>query len=142
VDLEVVCAPKPDYARGAPEWEYLDDGCSSGVARMGGKNPDPRLSSDLRCGLHAQRARARTRLEEGQTHFVALAWSSLPAPATWDEALEKMWRTEQFWRDWITQGSFPDHPWRIFLQRSALTLKGLTYAPTGALLAAATTSLP
>ncbi|WP_277209559.1 glycoside hydrolase family 15 protein [Isoptericola croceus] len=142
VDLEVVCAPKPDYARAEPEWDYLDDGYSSVVARMGGKNPDLRLSSSLRFGIEGQRAQARTRLEEGDTHFVALAWSPLPAPTTWEEAVEKMWRTEQFWRDWITQGSFPDHPWRIFLQRSALTLKGLTYAPSGALLAAATTSLP
>jgi GH15 family glucan-1,4-alpha-glucosidase len=53
-----------------------------------------------------------------------------------------MWRTSECWRQWITIGRFPDHPWRGYLQRSALTLKGLTYAPTGALLAASTTSLP
>ena len=48
----------------------------------------------------------------------------------------------EYWQHWLTHGNFPDHPWRGYLQRSALTLKGLTYAPTGALLAAATTSLP
>ena len=53
-----------------------------------------------------------------------------------------MWQTTEYWRQWITLGDFPDHPWRAYLQRSALTLKGLTYAPTGALLAASTTSLP
>jgi GH15 family glucan-1,4-alpha-glucosidase len=50
--------------------------------------------------------------------------------------------TAHHWQHWIDRGKFPDHPWRTFLQRSALTLKGLTYAPSGALLAAATTSLP
>ncbi|PFG44179.1 alpha,alpha-trehalase [Isoptericola jiangsuensis] len=142
VDLEVVCSPMPDYARGEADWEYVGDGYSTMVARTGHANPDLRLSSSLRFGLEGRRVQARSRLEEGDTHFVALSWSPLPAPSSWAEAVEKMWRTEQFWRDWITQGAFPDHPWRIFLQRSALTLKGLTYAPTGALLAAATTSLP
>ncbi len=52
-----------------------------------------------------------------------------------------MW-TAHHWQHWLDRGNFPDHPWRTFLQRSALTLKGLTYAPTGALIAAATTSLP
>jgi alpha,alpha-trehalase len=51
-------------------------------------------------------------------------------------------RTGDFWHAWIARGRFPDHPWRAYLQRSALTLKGLIYAPTGAMLAAATTSLP
>ena len=50
--------------------------------------------------------------------------------------------TSDFWRGWLNKGEFPDHPWRGHLQRAALTLKGLTYAPTGALIAAPTTSLP
>ncbi|MEX0619978.1 MAG: glycoside hydrolase family 15 protein [Solirubrobacterales bacterium] len=52
-----------------------------------------------------------------------------------------MW-TAHHWQNWLARGTFPDHPWRSFLERSALTLKGLTYSPTGALIAAATTSLP
>ncbi len=51
-------------------------------------------------------------------------------------------RTAHHWQEWLKQGTFPDHPWRTYLQRSALTLKGLSYAPTGAMVAAATTSLP
>ena len=43
-----------------------------------------------------------------------------------------MW-TAHHWQHWLARGEFPDHPWRTYLQRSALTLKGLTYAPTGAL---------
>ena len=50
--------------------------------------------------------------------------------------------TAHHWQHWLDHGEFPDHPWRTFLQRSALTLKGLSYAPTGAIMAAATTSLP
>ena len=81
-------------------------------------------------------------MTEGQSHFVALSWSPLPTPRTLSEASDRYKQTAEYWRQWITLGDFPDHPWRSYLQRSALTLKGLTYAPTGALLAAATTSLP
>ena len=50
--------------------------------------------------------------------------------------------TVAYWRDWLSNGTFPDHPWRSYMERSALTLKGLSYAPTGAIMAAPTTSLP
>ena len=60
----------------------------------------------------------------------------------YDEAYERLVRTADYWHEWLAHGDFPDHPWRPFLQRSALTLKGLSYAPTGAMVAAATTSLP
>ena len=50
-------------------------------------------------------------------------------------------RTEAFWRDW--SGRCPDvGPWTEAVKRSLITLKALTYAPTGGIVAAATTSLP
>ena len=48
----------------------------------------------------------------------------------------------RFWRDWLARARIPDHPLRHPLERSALTIKGLTYMPTGATVAALTTSLP
>ena len=104
-------------------------------------HPTLRLTTNLRIGLDGRQARARTRLKEGDDVFVALSFSSNSAPQTYAEATDKMWSTSECWRQWINIGDFPDHPWRSYLQRSALTLKGLSYAPTGAILAASTTSL-
>jgi GH15 family glucan-1,4-alpha-glucosidase len=101
-----------------------------------------RLRSDMRLGFEGPRARAETRLRAGETRFCALGWSEHLPPATFDEARAQLSYTGNFWHEWISRGRFPDHPWRVHLQRSALTLKGLTYAPTGAMMAAATTSLP
>ncbi len=85
---------------------------------------------------------ARHRLQEGESSFVSLGWSERPLPGELDEVTRWLRQTEGFWRAWLDSGSFPDHPGRETLERSALTLKGLSYAPTGALLAAPTTSLP
>ncbi|MEK8227913.1 glycoside hydrolase family 15 protein [Oerskovia sp. M15] len=143
VDVEVVCEPLPDYGREAAQWEYEGPTYQTLVTRAAHPTtPDLRLSGSLRLGVENRRAQGRTRMSAGDKAYVALSWSDRPAPSTWPDAADAMDRTEQYWRDWITQGVFPDHPWRSYLQRSALTLKGLTYAPTGALLAAATTSLP
>jgi GH15 family glucan-1,4-alpha-glucosidase len=61
---------------------------------------------------------------------------------TYDDAYQRLVWTAHHWQHWLARGEFPDHRWRSYLQRSALTLKGLTYANTGAVVAAATTSLP
>src|SRR5699024_9677363 len=123
--------PRPASVPAAPDREDPHHG-----------TPALTLTTDMRLGLEGRDARARTRMTEGDELYAALSWSELPAPQSYEEAAEAMWRTSEYWRQWINIGSFPDHPWREYLQRSALTLKGLTYAPTGALLAAATTSLP
>jgi alpha,alpha-trehalase len=73
--------------------------------------------------------------------FAALSWGR-DAPESVEEAHELSIATAKHWRGWLKRGTFPDHPWRSYLERSALTLKGLSHAPTGAVMAAATTSLP
>ncbi len=81
-------------------------------------------------------------MRDGDTAYCALTWNDAQAPQTYDEAYTRLVRTADYWHEWLAHGDFPDHPWRPYLQRTALTLKGLTYAPTGAMVAAATTSLP
>nr|WP_026306424.1 glycoside hydrolase family 15 protein [Smaragdicoccus niigatensis] len=146
VEVEVNCEPAFDYARQNAVWEYSGDVYAEATATCpgsaDGSMPTLKLTSSLRLGLEGREAQARTRMREGEEAFVALTWSPLPAPQTVEEAKDKLKQTSEFWRQWITVGKFPDHPWRGYLQQSALALKGLTFAPTGALMAASTTSLP
>jgi GH15 family glucan-1,4-alpha-glucosidase len=142
VEMHVDCNPGFDYGLKPAQWDYEGDGYHHGIATADGCDVQLRLVSDLRLGFEGPRARARTTMHDGDTAFVALSWSEHPGPVTFDEAYERLVRTADFWHEWLAQGQFPDHPWRAYLQRSALTLKGLSYAPTGALVAASTTSLP
>lgn len=145
VELELSCEPAFDYHRASARWTYTGKVYEQATATCDGDEgqcPPIVLTTDLRLGIEGREARARTRMRKGDNAFVALSWSGLPAPQDFAEAAHKMEQTAEFWRQWITIGKFPDHPWRGYLQRSALALKGLTYAPTGALLAASTTSLP
>ena len=142
VELTLECDPAFDYARRGASWEYTGPAYNEAVATSDGIDTRLKLTTDLRVGFEGRRARARTTLREGETAYAALSWSEHSAPGSYDEAARRLERTADYWRAWLNHGRFPDHPWRIFLQRSALTLKGLAYAPTGAMLAASTTSLP
>ncbi|MCQ6483169.1 glycoside hydrolase family 15 protein, partial [Vibrio parahaemolyticus] len=62
-------------------------------------------------------------------------------PHSEDETRELFERTVSFWRGWLRTCRYQGR-WREMVHRSALTLKLLTYEPTGAIVAAATTSLP
>ena len=94
-------------------------------------------------GIDAGRARARHVLRAGESVYCALAWSEQArVPATVEEAREQLEATTRFWRDWLSLAAIPDHELGPLIQRSALTIKGLTYMPTGAAVAALTTSLP
>src|SRR3989449_1050449 len=154
VELSLDCHPVFDYGQTAAHWEYSGPGYGEAVAKGGDGDIPLRLVTDLRMGFEGPGAHATTTLRQGEKAYVALAWprsqysatsefwAEHPPPANADEAFARTERTADFWREWINRGDFPEHPWQSYLQRSALTLKGLTYSPTGALLAAPTTSLP
>jgi GH15 family glucan-1,4-alpha-glucosidase len=142
VEVSLDCEPMFDYGRAEAEWEYAGEGYGEAVARNANDDVTLRLVTDMRLGFEGRGAHARTTLTTGDAVYAALAWGEHPPPADSDGAFSCQTRTVDYWRTWINHGTFPDHPWQGFLRRSALTLKGLTYAPTGALLAAATTSLP
>jgi GH15 family glucan-1,4-alpha-glucosidase len=143
VQMVMDCEPVLDYGRSPVAWEYTGDGYHSGRATAAGVDDVAlTLTTDMQLGFEGGQASTRTLLKQGDTRFVALSWGGAVAPATYDEAYTKLVWTAHHWQHWLARGTFPDHPWRGHLQRSALTLKGLTYSPTGAVTAAGSTSLP
>src|SRR5215213_7198831 len=142
VQLNLSCEPVFDYGSKRTTWEYAGEAYRETVARAEGCETELRLVSDLNLGIEGPRVTGRHLIREGEKIYCAVSWSEHPAPVDYDEAYGRLVWTAHHWQHWLDRGEFPDHPWRAYLQRSALTLKGLTYAPTGALAAAATTSLP
>ena len=141
VELELTCEPVFDYGRSPATWTVIDD--DKHTADASGAGQTVRLRTDLMVGVEGNRLRARHVLSDGDRAFCALSWAEqLVVPPNVDAAFHQMAGTVAFWRDWIANSRMPDHRWREALQRSALTIKGLTYMPTGATVAALTTSLP
>ena len=141
VEVELVCEPVFDYGRETAEWTLVDG--SRHTADATGAGQTIRLQTDLALGIEEGRVRARHVLEPGEKAYCALSWAEqLAVPADADEAEERIAATTRFWRNWLGRARLPDHRWRDPIQRAALAVKGLTYMPTGATVAALTTSLP
>jgi GH15 family glucan-1,4-alpha-glucosidase len=123
------------------QWRHVDNGGYIADATGGGRTI--RLRSDIPFGIEGDRARGRHVLRKGERAYCALSWSErLTTPSDATDALSRIETTGAFWRAWIARARIPDHRWRAAIQRSALVIKGLTYMPTGATVAALTTSLP
>ena len=139
--LTLDCVPAFDYGRQHARWRHTERGYTQAVVEPEGLDLTLTLTSDIRLGLEGSSARGRTLLKEGDTRFCALSWGRR-IPESYADAYRRLVWTAHHWQHWLSHGRFPDHRWRGHLARSALTLKGLTFAPTGAIAAAATTSLP
>ena len=128
-----------DYGHVVP-WVRREDGGRIAVA-----GPDA-LSFRSPAPTRGERMRTVSELtvEEGQRVPFVLTWypSHEPSPGKIDAELA-LAETESFWRDWNARCKVPlPAEWRDLLHRSLMVLKTLTYAPTGGIVAAPTTSLP
>ena len=140
VEVELVCEPVFDYGRDPGEWSLSEDRCR---ARATGAGQSITLTTDMLIGIEGDTARARRMLRAGESVYCALSWDDqAPVPTNVHEAHERLNSTTAFWRHWLARARIPDHEFRPLIQRSALAIKGLTYMPTGATVAALTTSLP
>ncbi len=139
--FEMTCQPAFNYARDAHTVHLSHDGVvfESGNLTLALSSSVP-LEEDGRGGVHAQFT-----LHEGQWAYFFLESSSdrgiVPHQPTQAEYEDSFLATERYWHNWLSQCRYQGR-WREMVQRSALALKLLTYAPTGAIVAAPTASLP
>jgi GH15 family glucan-1,4-alpha-glucosidase len=140
VELELVFDPRFDYGRDVPELQHLEHGVMARGAA------GERLSVIVTAQDWQPRdgggVAQRLRLSPRRTFWMVLSWgSAAPESISNYRCYEHLRTTRAAWRSWSNRLAY-DGPWRHHVMRSALCLKLLTYAPTGAMVAAPTTSLP
>jgi alpha,alpha-trehalase len=141
VEVELICDPVFDYGRAPAEWKLVGE--DRHTADATGAGITARLQTNMALGIEGDWIRARHEVTQGEQLYCSLSWAEeLRSPQTVDEANGYIAATTRFWRGWLGRARIPDHRWREPIERSALAIKGLTYMPTGATVAALTTSLP
>jgi GH15 family glucan-1,4-alpha-glucosidase len=141
VDVEVSYAPRPEYGLIRPILVPVP----GGLAARGGAD---RLLLSTSAGFHVDgaTATARFRLAAGQTALFALGHGQMSdppvAPWTAAEISDRLDDTAEGWRSWSAIHQNYEGPWRELVRHSGRVLQALTFAPTGAIVAAPTTSLP
>ncbi|MGW6862934.1 glycoside hydrolase family 15 protein [Streptomyces sp. NPDC054901] len=140
VDFTLECRPRFDYGRAEHKLELGEAGA---VFRAAGI--DGHLQTTFPVERDGQDVRGRVTLKAGESGGVVFtvcdSGGDAPAPPTADWFRGQFEEVGRFWRDWLRKSHYRGR-WPELVHRSAITLKLLTYAPTGALVAAATMGLP
>lgn len=140
VELAIVFEPRPNFGAAPPAMTATESGIRVEL-------PDGhavRLRSSHPLGLLGEAAPTTLRLRAGERLAFILDLAETPAPAAGsvlEEAESQLTATRGFWREFETRCTYRG-AYQSAVMRSIITLKLLTYAPTGAMVAAPTTSLP
>jgi GH15 family glucan-1,4-alpha-glucosidase len=139
VELTMELAPRPSYGLAAPAPRKVDGGLlvtDDTTALV--------LSSTLPFLIDGGLASAAVSLRAGESRRFALQYHEDEPGDCWsqEEVERSLSETVAAWRDWSAMHQNYDGPWQELVQLSGRVLQGLTYQPTGAIVAAPTTSLP
>src|SRR5256885_3358427 len=141
LEVEVTYAPRPEYGLIHPILEAV----AGGLAARGGADR-LLLSAPAGFAVEGATATAHLHLVAGQTVSLALAEGRMGEPpvAAWEagEIAARLADTVEGWRSWSAIHQSYEGPWRDLVHHSGRVLQALTFAPTGAIVAAPTTSLP
>jgi alpha,alpha-trehalase len=141
VDLELEFVPRPEYGLVSPALRLVE----GGVTARGGADVLA-LSSPVPLEVDGYAVRASFQLRSGDAHSFALHHRTTsqerPRLCTESEIRERLGDTAHAWRTWSSLHQAYDGPWADLVRLSGRVLYGLTYYPTGAIVAAPTTSLP
>jgi GH15 family glucan-1,4-alpha-glucosidase len=134
--FEAEVEPRFDYGRAEADIDITGNGAVFTTPDMALS-----LSAPVELGRTAAGVRAEFELDQGQSATLVLEAGTSPQPYAEDDTRELFNETVDYWLRWISSCRYQGR-WREIVTRSALTLKLLTYQPSGAIIAAATTSLP
>jgi GH15 family glucan-1,4-alpha-glucosidase len=141
IEAEVSYAPRPEYGLVHPILAPVP----GGLAARGGADR-LLLSTPVSLDVSGDTATARIRLAAGQAAVFALSHGQMAGPplAAWtaEEITARLDDAVAGWRSWSAHHQSYEGPWRELVHHSGRVLQALTFEPTGAIVAAPTTSLP
>ena len=141
VELELELAPRGEYGLVRPLFRQVDDGGRT----FGGPNQIA-VSAGVPTEVAESTMRARFAVSAGEQVGFALHWAAVespaPMPCSPEHVAPRIEDTVEGWRSWEAEHDIYEGPHRELVRLSSRVLKGLSYRPTGAIVAAPTCSLP